>query len=183
MPGEVAPTPPGPDGVDEAELERSRGRRRALQRAIIAIFAAAAIALMLGAWPFVEAAIDAPRVAAAKPGVARVVRARGWAVGPGPTPDDDRLSAPGRERLPSKLFDTLLENEGDRHVGRMAISRGAFALRESASLQADPKVTIEPNARLFVLRDSGGDWLQLAFRQDGQTVIGWTTREHVILLP
>lgn len=172
------------DGVDVEALRHSRHRRQILQRAILALFAAAIIALLLGAWPFAEAALDAPDVVAAKPGIARVVRARGWAVGPGPEGDGGRLSAgEGRERLPSKLFETLLENESDDAVGRRAMARGPLELRDSASLSASTTVTVKPNTPLLVLRDAGGDWIQLAFRDEDRTIIGWATREQVILLP
>lgn len=175
-------SPPGP--------ERSRALRQAVTRGSALVLAAAVAMIAFGAWPLFEVAIEGPRALAARRGLERALRARGWAAGP---PEVTELPASplrglvgrtppgaGRGEGAPEIFDRLFDEQSLE--GRSVRARGRVALLENADPTASAEVTVDERMPLHVVTDLGS-WLLLAVRLGDEMHLGWAPRESIVTLP
>jgi hypothetical protein len=190
---------------DDAALEqraRARRVRRAIEHLVVLVLVGTGAAVSVSSWPILERIAEGSPPPAARRGIERVTRARGWAVGP-PT---QRLEGPFGKRAPTTagrigapepnaadLFEELMrENDDDvppdaffdRADGKRALARTALRLLDRADEDGEAVFLVPPGEPLVVVRDLGG-WLLLAHRDedDGRVQSGWARRNEVAILP
>jgi hypothetical protein len=161
--------------------------RRAVEAATLVIIAATVIAVVASSWPILITWIDDERPATAKPGIARALRARGWAIGPpgakgpqrfgprqhSPIPHGDRV--PGLETLripPGSPTQAL--------AGAIAKPLTIVQLLDRADPDGRPVISVNPDETLMVVREMT-PWVLLAVKRDGKVEFGWTTRSQVAI--
>jgi hypothetical protein len=170
-----------------------------VEHLVVAVLAATGIVVSVSSWPILAQTIEGSAPPAARRGIERVTRGRGWAVGP-PTPRHDgpfgrRHPTPGRALADPDavdLFEEMMrdaEEEGaadliDRAEGRRALARGPLRLLDAAAPDAKLVVALPAGAAVVVVRDLGA-WLMLAHRLDdeGHVQSGWARRSEVAILP
>jgi hypothetical protein len=171
--------------------------RRIAEHAAVVLLLAAGALVMATAYPLLLGLVEGQRPEAARRGIDRLVRGRGWAVGEpaprapsryAPSPHSLRRS-PGAPDLGQLIFPQIGGGDGDEAPGavetaeaHLAISRGRLVLVDRADTNAKPVRTVTPETMMLVVKDTG-DWLLLAVRDQDRTVLGWALRDRVAVLP
>lgn len=150
------------------------------------VIAATLIAVAASSWPMFISWLDDARPDAAKPGLARALRGRGWAVGPPDAKRPHRVFSP-RQRLEIPFED----GPHDPHVppippgtptesvaGAVAKPRTIVQLLDRADPEGKPVISVGPDETLIVVREIT-PWILLAVKRDGRVEFGWTTRSQV----
>ncbi len=171
---------------DPVLVERTPSRlaRRLAEHAVVALLLAMVAVLVVAAWPITSRLIKGDRALSARRGAARALRLRGWAAGPRAASAHSRY-APKPRALDRALLDRLFPDPHQpvaNAEGRGAFARGQLELLDRADHEADPVTTLQSGTPAVVVKDTGV-WLLLALQKNGRTMLGWTTRDQVVILP
>ena len=179
-----ASAPWGDDPTAAEPHSRSRAARRMTEHAVVALLVALVALLLVASWPFLSGLVEEGRAAVAHRGVGRALRLRGWAVGP-PSPPQHSRYAPLPSDRDDSLMDHLMPSPHGPMVnaeGRGAFARGELSLLDRAADDADEVTTLAPGTAAVVVEDTGV-WLLVALQKNGRTILGWTTRDQLVILP
>jgi hypothetical protein len=189
VPPAAAAQGPWVGGVQAAAStrERARSSRRVVERFVVLMLLATLGVVIVAALPAIVRLVQGDGAEPARRGIARLARARGWAVAP-PDPVPHPAFAPedlGARRRGGDPLRELLRPEGidpadpADHVG--AVARTKVVLRDRADADAPPVAEIEQGQVLLVVQDAG-DWLLVAARADDRMRVGWAQRSQLTLL-
>lgn len=162
---------------------RNASPRRAVEGATLVVIAATVVAVVASSWPIVIGWLDDTRPAPAKPGLARALRGRGWAVGPPEAKRPHRVFSP-RQRLEIPFEDGLNAPHRlpipptESVAGAVAKPRTIVQLLDRADPEGRPVISVGPDETLIVVREIT-PWILLAVKRDGRVEFGWTTRSQV----
>lgn len=187
-----ASSPWSGQGPSPRDRESGRRARRVLEHAVVLLLLAAGALVLATGYPLVLGLVEGHRPEAAHRGLDRYVRGRGWAVGE-PAPQARSRYAPsphsgigrpgGFRGLGELLFEEINPDDpAPTAEAHLAMARGPLVLRDRAEDLSPPVHTVTPDTMMFVAKDTG-DWLLLAIREEGRTVLGWARREKVAVLP
>lgn len=163
--------------------------RRAVEGATIVIISATIVAVVASSWPLFATWLDDERPNVAKPGIARVLRGRGFAVAPPRHKRNDPVFSPQMDappRVPGlnpHRFPIPLPEPGaveDSLAGATAKPLTIVQLLDRADPSGRPVVSVNPNETLIVVREMT-PWVLLAVKRDGKVEFGWTTRSQVAI--
>lgn len=172
--------------------------RRAVEGATVVVIAATFITVAASSWPLFAGWLEDARPDTAKPGIARAVRGRGWAVAPPDAKRNHALFGPSEleappERLGRHPLDRLplLDNphlpsplpgdDSESIAGTIAKPRTVVQLLDQAGPDGRPVISVGPDETLIVVRELN-PWILLAVKRDGRVEFGWTTRSQVSVL-
>jgi hypothetical protein len=162
--------------------ERSRAWRRWVDLATLLVMVATTALVALTAVPVALGLVLDEHADPAHRGIARAMRARGYAVGPPEPPSRSEFAPTDSEgRLMAPRLGILSEDgaHGSKQVG--AIAKGAIELRESANL-GSPTVVDVPGGQLLLIVEDGGAWVLLAVKHEDRIKLGWAQRSQLLVL-
>ncbi len=174
-------------GEDNGERDKRRRMRRMAEHVVVALLAILAVTIAIGSWPVWHGAARGYRADAARRGIERHARQRGWAVGE-PKKKAASRYAPRPESYgagsPNLLEELLGHPELDpvSAEGRPAVARGRIQLYDRADDDADIVLDVDPTVTLLVAKDLGR-WLLVAVQKGERTQYGWVRRHEVLVLP
>jgi hypothetical protein len=165
--------------------------RRAVEGATLVIIAATIIAVVASSWPIFATWLDDTRPEPARPGIARALRGRGFAVAPPRHKADKPVFSPRMDPLPTPhlpglnphRFPIPIPEPGgvdDSIAGATAKPLTIVQLLDRADPQGQPVVSVNPNETLIVVREMT-PWVLLAVKRNGKVEFGWTTRNQVAI--
>jgi hypothetical protein len=149
------------------------------------VIAATVLAVIASSWPLFIGWFDGERPTAAKPGIARALRGRGWAFAPREAGRPHEMFGPdGDTEIP---FDEppniphLLpphDAPSDAFAGTTARPRADLELLDRADPDGRPIIEVTPKDTLVVVREIP-PWVLLAVKREGRLEFGWATRTQV----
>ncbi len=160
--------------------------RRAAEVGALVVIGAAVVSVIASSWPLFIGVLDGERPSAAKPGIARAIRGRGWAVAP-PAKKRPQLLGPRLDR-PHIPFDnphvpTLPRlGRSDVVAGATARPRTVIQLLDRSDAEGRTVITVGPKETLMVVRELP-PWVLLAVKRDGHLEFGWATRSQIEIDP
>jgi len=193
--------------ADDPGLAKARRLRRLADRLTLVGLLATAVAVTVVAAPPLLRALGPEPAEVARRGIARTMRTRGHAWGPGAGYPGSSLSARGGPRhgtaprqhkttaeLEGELADWVRQREGnalpnvsdaplgdDPHQGgKLAFARRAVRLRLAPDEAAETAGEVAVGQLVVVAKDEGS-WLLVAGLGDGGVVMGWTERANVVV--
>jgi hypothetical protein len=162
--------------------------RRAVELAIVLVIGATLIAVVASSWPLWWRLFQPAQPLAAKQGIARALRSRGWAVTPPDSKKHHRVFGPQHETFPFPDTDRSdphrdgVEELPDSMAGSFARPRSIVQLLDRGDPDGEPVVSVGPDETLIIVRELT-PWLLLAVKRDERVHFGWTTRDQVEILP
>ena len=162
--------------------ERSRAWRRGVGLATMLIMVATTALLVLTALPVGLGLLLGQHADPAHRGVARAMRARGYAVGPPEPPSRSEFAPTGPDgRLLAPPLGIIGGDDAHESKQIGAIAKGPIQLRESANKSSRPVVEV-PGGQLLLIVEDGGAWLLLAVKHDDRIKLGWAPRSELMVL-
>ena len=150
----------------------------------LTIIVASAAAVLMASFPVIARALVPDPPAAARRGIERALRARGWAAGPA-TLKDHRYAPPVSDIPRGSLLEELdrARSASPFHnaEGRAAQARGRLMLLDRGDPNGEPVLSVDEHDTLVVVRDIGA-WLLLATHRGGRVQLGWVQRHQVAII-
>ena len=123
----------------------------------VVIVGAALAAIIASSWPIVGTWFEDELPEVARPGIARAIRARGWAMAPPGKPRAHRVFGPDVDLDVHPDIPELIPTapRGEPITGAIVRPKAPLELREEADPRADVVAKVTPKDTLLVVREVG----------------------------